>query len=147
MADMRDNNQGWIGVDLDGTMAVDDGIKDENHVGEPIEPMVRQVRKWLMEGRDVRIFTARRPHPVIRKFSKDNFGKILPITNIKDHNMQAMVDDRAVAIKRNEGEPFSDDNVEQVFGDGEGWNGEDEENEDEENGDEKNGNGNDEEKE
>jgi len=147
MPDMRENNQGWIGVDLDGTLAQYDGFKGDDVVGEPIEPMVRQVRKWLMEGRDVRIFTARKPHPVIRKFCKDNFGKILPITNIKDHKMQAMVDDRAVAIKRNEGEPFSDDNVEQVFGDSEGWDGEDEENEDEENGDEKNGNGNDEEKE
>jgi len=132
MADMRENNQGWIGVDLDGTLAQYDGFKGDDVVGEPIEPMVRQVRKWLMEDRDVRIFTARKPHPVIRKFCKDNFGKILQITNVKDHNMQAMVDDRAVAIKRNEGVPFSDDNVEQVFGDGEDWNGEDEENENDE---------------
>ncbi len=94
--------------------------------------MVRQVRKWLMDGRDVRIFTARRPHPVIRKFCKDNFGKILPITNVKDPNMQALFDDRAVGIKRNEGVPFDDDNLEQVFEHSEDWDGE-EENEDEEN--------------
>ena len=88
-----------------------------------------------MEGRDVRIFTARKPHPVIRKFCKDNFGKILPITNLKDHNMQALYDDRAVGVKRNEGEVFSEDNVEQVFGE--------EDDEEEENGDENEENGED----
>jgi len=128
--DPRKDNQGWIGVDLDGTLAYYEGFKGDDVVGEPIEPMVRQVRKWLMEGRDVRIFTARKPHPVIRKFCKDNFGKILPITNLKDHNMQALYDDRAVGVKRNEGEPFSEDNVEQVFGE------KDDEEENDENGDE-----------
>jgi len=115
MADSRKDNEGWIGVDLDGTLAYYDGFKGDDVVGAPIEPMVRQVRKWLMDGRDVRIFTARKPHPVIRKFCMDNFGKILPITNVKDPNMQALYDDRAVGVKRNEGEPFSEDNVEQVF--------------------------------
>jgi hydroxymethylpyrimidine pyrophosphatase-like HAD family hydrolase len=114
--DPRQENEGWIGVDLDGTLAYYDGFKGDDVVGEPIEPMVRQVRKWLADGRDVRIFTARSPHPVIRKFCKDNLGKILPITNLKDHKMQALYDDRAVGIKRNEGIPFDDDNVEQVFG-------------------------------
>jgi len=135
MADPRKNNEGWIGVDLDGTLAQYDGFQGDDVVGEPIEPMVRQVRKWLMEGRDVRIFTARKPHPVIRKFCKDNFGKILPITNLKDHNMQALYDDRAVGVKRNEGEVFSEDNVEQVFGE--------EDDEEEENGDENEENGED----
>lgn len=137
MADMRNENQGWIGVDLDGTLAFYDGFRGDDYVGEPIEPMVRQVRKWLMDGRDVRIFTARRPHPVIRKFCKDNFGKILPITNVKDPNMQALFDDRAVGIKRNEGVPFDDDNLEQVFEHSEDWDGEEEDEEGERNGNEK----------
>lgn len=143
MPDPRTNNEGWIGVDLDGVLAYYDGFKGDDVVGEPIEPMVRQVRKWLAEGREVRIFTARKPHPAIRKFCFDNLGKILPITNVKDHKMQALFDDRAVGMIRNEGEPFSDDNVEQVFGEKDdeedendeenGENGkDDEENEDEE---------------
>ena len=115
MDNPRDNADGWIGVDLDGTLAHYEGFRGDDVVGEPIEPMVRQVRIWLNEGRDVRIFTARKPHPVIRKFSRDNFGKILPITNVKDRHMQALYDDRAVGVKRNEGVPFSEDNVEQVF--------------------------------
>ncbi len=113
--DVRAQNDGWIGVDLDGTLAHYDGFRGDDYVGEPIEPMVRQVRKWLAEGRDVRIFTARQPHPVIRKFCHDNFGKILPITNIKDGKMQALYDDRAVGVKRNEGEVFSQANVNQMF--------------------------------
>ena len=116
MEDVRDEDQGWIGVDLDGTLAHYDGEHHgDEHIGEPIEPMVRQVRKWLNEGRDVRIFTARKPHPAIRKFSYENFGVILPITNVKDHKMQALYDDRAVGVRRNTGQPFSADNVKQLF--------------------------------
>jgi hypothetical protein len=115
MADSREEGDGWIGVDLDGTLAYYDGFRGDDHVGEPIEPMVRQVRKWLAEGKDVRIFTARAPHPVIRKFSYDNFGQILPITNQKDGKMIAHYDDRAVGVKRNEGTVFSEENVKQIF--------------------------------
>jgi hypothetical protein len=110
----REKGEGWIGVDLDGTMAHYDEFMGDDHVGEPIQPMIERVRQWLDEGKDVRIFTARKPHPAIRKFSKENFGKILPITNIKDHNMQMLLDDRAVGVKRNTGELFSEDNMKQV---------------------------------
>jgi hypothetical protein len=110
----RDDGEGWIGVDLDGTLAHYDEYRGDDHVGEPIIPMVERVIKMLDEGKDVRIFTARKPHPAIRKFSKDNFGKILPITNLKDHNMQMLLDDRAVGVKRNTGELFSEDNMKQV---------------------------------
>lgn len=114
--DVRQNNEGWIGVDLDGCLAHYDGVyRGENYIGAPIEPMVRQVRKWLAQGKEVRIFTARNPHPAIRKFCYDNFGQILVITNVKDHKMQALFDDRAVGVKRNEGKPFSEDNVKQMF--------------------------------
>jgi hypothetical protein len=113
--DPRENGDGWIGVDFDGVLSFYDGYRGDDHVGEPIEPMVRQVRKWLAEGRDVRIFTARKPHPAIRKFSMDNFGKILPITNVKDRHMQMLLDDRAVGIRRNEGEPYSKENLDKMF--------------------------------
>jgi hypothetical protein len=111
----RDAGEGWIGVDLDGTLAYYDEFRGDDHVGEPIEPMVERVNKWLDEGKDVRIFTARKPHPAIRKFCKDNFGKILPITNLKDRHMQANYDDRAVGVRRNKGEPFSDENEKRMF--------------------------------
>lgn len=48
---------GWIGVDLDNTLAHYSG--DVSTIGAPIEPMAERVRQWIREGRDVRIFTAR----------------------------------------------------------------------------------------
>lgn len=105
----RDTGQGWIGVDLDGTLAEYDGFRGEDHVGAPIEPMVRRVRKWLREGRDVRLFTARKPHPAIRKWMHQNLGALLPITAVKDHEMQVLYDDRAVQVKRNAGTTNPDD--------------------------------------
>jgi len=110
----RDEGEGWIGVDFDGVLAVYNGYQGDDHVGKPIEPMIKRVRKWLAEGRDVRIFTARKPHPAIRKFCRDNLGKILPITNTKDRHMQMLLDDRAVGVVRNTGELFSEDNMKQV---------------------------------
>lgn len=53
------SGSGWIGVDLDGTLAEYDGWKGPSHIGKPIEPMVARVKEWLKEGKDVRIFTAR----------------------------------------------------------------------------------------
>lgn len=50
---------GWIGVDLDGTLARYDSWRGPGHIGVPILPMVARVKAWLDEGRDVRIFTAR----------------------------------------------------------------------------------------
>jgi hypothetical protein len=66
------------------------------------------------EGRDVRLFTARKPHPAIRRWMKENLGAILPITNVKDHEMQVLYDDRTVQVKRNTGETHPDDE-EQVW--------------------------------
>ena len=101
--DNRDEGAGWIGVDLDGTLAHYDEYRGDAHVGKPIEPMVRRVRKWLHEGRDVRLFTARTPHPAIRRWMKEHLGQVLPITNTKDHKMQALYDDRVVQVERNTG--------------------------------------------
>ena len=98
-------HDGWIGVDLDGTLAhYEPGEwKGEDFVGSPIKPMVDRVKKWLEDGEDVRIFTARKPHPAIRKWCKDHLGAVLPITNIKDPDMITLYDDRAVQVERNTG--------------------------------------------
>ncbi|HEV7674386.1 MAG TPA: hypothetical protein VGQ12_07640 [Candidatus Angelobacter sp.] len=52
-------HNGWIGVDLDGTLAHYAGWKGPEHIGEPIMPMVERVKGWLAEGKTVKIFTAR----------------------------------------------------------------------------------------
>ena len=56
---------GWIGVDFDGTLAKYGTWAGAAHCGEPIAPMVERVKRWLSEGRTVRIFTAR-VHPLDR---------------------------------------------------------------------------------
>ena len=109
----RANNGGWIGVDLDGTLAHYEGFKGDDFVGAPIDPMVKQVRRWLREGHDVRLFTARKPSPVIRRWMFEHLGSVLPITNIKDHNMQALYDDRCVQVRRNEG-TFREEDLKQI---------------------------------
>ena len=50
---------GWIGVDLDGTLAEYDKWVSPTHIGKPILRMVKRVQKWLAEGRQVKIMTAR----------------------------------------------------------------------------------------
>ena len=102
--DPRKEHNGWIGVDLDGTLAHYDHYRGLDHVGDPIEPMVKRVRTWLREGREVRLFTARQTHPAIKRWMKEHLGEILPITRTKDRFMQMMVDDRAVNARRNTGE-------------------------------------------
>ena len=51
--------KGWIGVDLDGTLAV---YYDWEIIGDPIPLMVERVQQWLKEGKHVKIFTARVSH-------------------------------------------------------------------------------------
>jgi 16S rRNA C967 or C1407 C5-methylase (RsmB/RsmF family) len=109
MHDKRADGKGWIGVDLDGTLAHWDHYRGDDHVGKPVEQMVKRVRQWIREGKDVRLFTARKPHPAIRRWMQEHLGKVLPITNTKDHFMQAFYDDRAVQVRRNTGETSDED--------------------------------------
>lgn len=55
---------GWIGVDLDGTLFTYHKWVGWNVFGEPIKPMVDRVRQWLKDGVEVRIVTARVGLPV-----------------------------------------------------------------------------------
>jgi hypothetical protein len=50
---------GWIGVDFDGTVAEYHEWMGWNVFGSPIMPMVYRIRRWLGEGHDVRVLTAR----------------------------------------------------------------------------------------
>lgn len=49
---------GWVGVDLDGTLAHYEGWRN-GAIGQPIPAMAERVRKWLSDGVEVRVFTAR----------------------------------------------------------------------------------------
>jgi hypothetical protein len=49
----------WIGVDLDGTTCEYHGWVRWCEFGTPIPAMIERIRRWLAEGKDVRIVTAR----------------------------------------------------------------------------------------
>ena len=102
----------WIGVDLDGTLAVYDEWRGPEHIGEPIPLMVQRVRGWLIGGYSVKIFTARvssgNPDRVksleaIRKWSLRVFGVAIPATAEKDYGMIELWDDRCRRVEPNTG--------------------------------------------
>jgi hypothetical protein len=117
-------SSGWVGFDLDGTIAKYDYWRGNDHVGEPIAPMVELVKKHLREGWEVKIFTAR-AYPLlaaklegdpdlqraeyirsirpIETWSLETFGTVLPITCVKDFRMVNLYDDRAIQVKCNQG--------------------------------------------
>lgn len=107
------NNNGWIGVDLDGTLAHYEGWKGIDHIGEPIPAMVERVKQWLEEGQTVKIFTARISGASgdeltaivepIAKFCLANFGQMLDVTCFKDFGMIELWDDRCVQVEPNTG--------------------------------------------
>ena len=78
------NGEGWIGFDLDGTLAKYDGWQGIDHIGEPIEAIVRLAKKFHAEGKRVKILTARvapRPHPEMAKtryplYAGDGIGDV-----------------------------------------------------------------------
>ena len=98
-------SQGWIGVDLDGTLAEYHGSKRTGAVGPPIRRMRLRVVRWLAEGKDVRIFTAREEkcYPGIERWCLKHLGQKLPITNKKDLAMVEMWDDLAIQVVKNTG--------------------------------------------
>lgn len=103
---------GWIGVDLDGTLANYSGWKGPAHIGKPVPAMLTRVKMWLAEGREVRIFTARVSEPAdrasvimaVQNWCVEHIGQSLPVTCIKDYRMDEIWDDRAVRVIANTGE-------------------------------------------
>lgn len=117
----------WIGIDLDGTLAEDNGKFPE--IGAPVPAMVLLVKKLLAQGREVRIFTARAaitgrrdvgpevakywPHgelvfvsqqrQAIEAWCEEHLGQALPVTAQKDFDMLHFYDDRAVQVETNTG--------------------------------------------
>lgn len=103
------SNHGWIGVDLDGTLAHYDGWQGVYHIGAPVPAMLARVKNWIAEGREVRIFTARvhggepEVRATIESWCAEHIGVALPVTNLKDYQMVELWDDRAVQVIPNTG--------------------------------------------
>jgi hypothetical protein len=118
---MREPQKPWIGVDLDGTLALQDGMGSAIHIGEPIQPVLDFVRRMVEKGMRVKIFTARVDGGIagypdshlysdvdlvrntIIEWCKKHIGCELEITNIKDGAMQLLIDDKAIHCSRNTG--------------------------------------------
>lgn len=105
---------GWVGFDLDQTLAEWPNGQGVRAIGAPVPAMVQRVKALLNDGRDVRIFTARVSSPLlydfhdnqlclIRTWCMEVFGRELPITCIKDYECDYFYDDRARQVEVNTG--------------------------------------------
>lgn len=76
--------------------------------------MLTRVRRWLVKGLEVRIFTARvgpqkdvndaiRAREAITKWCVEQFGQELAVTATKDFAMKELWDDRCVQVIPNTG--------------------------------------------
>jgi hypothetical protein len=106
---------GWIGVDLDGTLAEYGGWKGGS-IGSPLQPMLERIRGWLRRGQDVKIFTARvsrtnnsataiaEETAFIQDWLEAECGlPRLEVTAEKDYGMIELWDDRAIQVEMNTG--------------------------------------------
>ena len=108
-----------IALDLDRTLATFDH-GELTKVGEPILPMIEQVKKWVEKGHEITIFTARvskwfldgrerddifiqRQKMMINQFLVDNGLPLMKITANKDPHFTHFVDDKAVKVIPNKG--------------------------------------------
>jgi len=101
------NQQGWIGVDLDGTLAEATAWQGMDHIGPPVPLMMRRVQQWLDKGLRVKIMTARAGDPVgiaaTQAWLKANGLPELEVTDKKDFGMIELWDDRAIQVVQNRG--------------------------------------------
>ena len=106
-------SRGWIGVDLDGTLAHYDKWRGDNHIGDPIPEMVARIKAWTQAGQEVRIFTARvsgiggdramKYRELIQDWLEAAGLPRLEVTCTKDYQMVELWDDRAVSVVPNTG--------------------------------------------
>ena len=110
---------GWIGVDLDGTLAHYTVWEGPDCIGPPVEKMLARVKRWVDKGIEVRIVTARaavtdmtvsaneavlESRQAIQDWCVKHGLPRLPVTATKDYGMIELWDDRAIQIVRNTGE-------------------------------------------
>ncbi|MDY0220119.1 MAG: hypothetical protein RBR67_03175 [Desulfobacterium sp.] len=116
VAETDDNflSPGWIGVDLDGTLARSDRNLSLARVGEAVPKMLDLVKSMVNNGVRVKIFTARAEDSeqvkLVKAWLVKNGLPNLEVTNVKDYDMIRLYDDRAVQVIANTGEIVTDSN-------------------------------------
>lgn len=105
------SRRGWVGVDLNGTLARYDEGQPSNHIGVPVPKMLARVRAWLDQTITVKVVTVRANDPVqilkIRQWLDGQGLQEVEITDRKDPDCREMWDDRAVQVVPNTGEMVS----------------------------------------
>ncbi|OGR24402.1 MAG: hypothetical protein A2139_02910 [Desulfobacca sp. RBG_16_60_12] len=107
--------ESWVGVDLDKTLAVYKEGYGLTPIGEAIPKALRLVKELLKVGFRVKIVTARvadgeypaliaSQRELIQKWLKKNGLPALEITGSKDFKMSFLIDDRAIRVEANTGE-------------------------------------------
>lgn len=93
--------------DLDATLAEYHGYQGDDHIGEPIPEMMEKVQKFLDEGKEVVIFTARAHNPkskqIVQNWLEKHGLPRLEVTNIKRPEFSRIYDDRARQVEPNTG--------------------------------------------
>lgn len=101
-----------IALDLDGTLAFYDKWRGIDHIGEPIPEMMKKVRKWIEDGDDIEIFTARVSGDAneatlatwhIDQWLRKHDLPPFTISCIKKKKYDLFMDDRAISVVKNRG--------------------------------------------
>ncbi len=104
------DQQPWIGVDLDGTLAEATPWQGIEHIGPPVPLMLRRVKAWVEKGLRVKIMTARAGDPLgvtaTQKWLTAQGLPALEVTDRKDFGMIELWDDRAIQVVQNTGMCF-----------------------------------------
>ena len=118
---MRGSRIGWVGVDLDGTLALT--CSNTREIGAPIAPMLARVHDWLDQGLEVRIVTARvgasgvtlrdgtvddqcnaeRQRALVEAWCVEHVGQRLKVTASKDIAMIELWDDIVIQVVKDTG--------------------------------------------
>lgn len=108
-----DDDEPWVGYDLDGTLALYDGWKGATSIGGDIYQLTELLCSDLKAGKRVKIFTARMSvctginasigKSYIQSWAWIKFGVRLEVTNIKDIYCYKIYDDLAVNVEHNTG--------------------------------------------
>ena len=97
---------GWVGVDLDGTLAKYPP-QEGAIIGEVIPDMVERLMNWHQAGIELRIFTVRAVTNKgiwqVKAWLKANSLPDLKVTAVKDSGMIELWDDRAIRVIKNTG--------------------------------------------